>query len=81
LYDLCRKIRQQKSMGFEVSSFDNKVLKFGADFEKNMMDLKINIPLVEQLNLGWKILQDHFLPDETALPSKLIDKYWKYDIK
>jgi V/A-type H+-transporting ATPase subunit B len=81
LYDLCRKIRQQKSMGFEISDFDNKVLSFGIDFEKNMMDLKINIPLVEQLNLGWKILQNHFSPEETSLPGKLIDKYWKYDIK
>jgi V/A-type H+-transporting ATPase subunit B len=77
LYDLCRKIRQQKSMGFEVSLFDNKVLLFGESFEKNMMDLRINIPLIEQLNLGWKILADHFHPEETALPSSLIDKYWK----
>merc|ERR1711977_558588 len=28
LYDLCKKVRQQQSMGFEVSEFDKKILIF-----------------------------------------------------
>jgi len=76
LYDLCIKVRQQKSMGFEVSDFDTKILIYGDDFENKMLDLKINLPLIEQLNLGWEILSKHFLPEETSLPRKLIAKYW-----
>jgi V/A-type H+-transporting ATPase subunit B len=76
LYDLCIKVRQQKSMGFEVSDFDTKILIYGDDFENKMLDLKVNLPLIEQLNLGWKILSKHFLPEETSLPSKLVTKYW-----
>lgn len=76
IYDSCRKVRQQLSMGFEVSTFDKKVISYGKDFEEQMMDLAVNMPLVEQLDLGWKLLSKHFQPEETSLPSKLIEKYW-----
>jgi len=46
------------------------------NLKKKMMDLKVNLPLEEQLNLGWKIIKAHFSPEETALPSKLIKSYW-----
>lgn len=80
LYDLCKKVRQQQSMGFEVSEFDKKILKYGVDFEEKMMDLKVNLSLTNQLNLGWKILKSHFTPDETSLPSKLVEIYWNNKI-
>merc|ERR1711981_1301048 len=57
LYDVCKKVRQQQSMGFEVSEFDKKILKYGKDFEEKMMDLKVNLSLINQLNLGWSILK------------------------
>lgn len=76
LYDICKKVRQQQSMGFEISNFDKKILEYGKDFEKQMMDLRINMPLIDQLDLGWKILSQHFMPEETSLPSKLINQYW-----
>jgi len=79
LYDMCKKVKQQQSMGFEISEFDKKTLTFGQDFEEQMMDLRINLSLVSQLNLGWKIIGKHFSPEETSLPSKLIKKYWVHE--
>jgi V/A-type H+-transporting ATPase subunit B len=76
MYDLCRNIRQQLSMGFEISSFDRKVMFYGKDFEEKMMDLTVNLPLIDQLDLGWKLLSKHFKPEETLLPGKLVEKYW-----
>jgi len=40
------------------------------------MDLSVNIPLEAALDLGWKILADCFKPEETGIPSKLIEKFW-----
>jgi V/A-type H+-transporting ATPase subunit B len=77
IYDSCKKVRPQQSMGFEISSFDSKVIAYGADFEEQMMDLTVNLTLIEQLNLGWKLRSKHFQPEETSLPSKLIKKYWE----
>ena len=76
LYDSCRKVRQQQAMGFAVSSFDQKLLDFGADFEREMMDLEVNLPLEEQLNLGWQLTARHFDPRQTTLPENLTEAYW-----
>jgi len=79
LYDGCRKVRQQQSMGFSISAFDERVLAFGGEFEARMMDLEINLPLEEQLDLGWRIVANHFSPRETSLPENLIEAHWPED--
>jgi len=76
LYDACRKARQQRSMGFNVSAFDEKVLAFGDAFEARMMDLQVNLPLEGQLDLGWSLMAEFFTPAETTLPGRLTDRFW-----
>ncbi len=79
LYAQYKETLEKQSMGFRMSSWDNKLLKYGADFEKGMMDLSVNIPLEEALDLGWKILADNFDKGEVGIPSKLSDKFWRKD--
>jgi V/A-type H+-transporting ATPase subunit B len=67
---------EKKSMGFIMTSWDDKLLKYGETFEKEMMDLSVNIPLEGALDLGWEILADCFSPEETGLRTELIDKFW-----
>lgn len=76
IYDGARKARQQASMGFALSELDQKILRFGEEFERRMMDLRVNLPLEQQLDLGWEILKHHFTKDQTGLPTKLLDRYW-----
>ena len=76
LYAQYKETIEKQSMGFKMSAWDQKLLKYGADFEKNMMDLSVNIPLEEALDLGWKILADNFDKGEVGIPSKLSDKFW-----
>ena len=76
LYSQFKETVAKQSMGFKMSDWDKKLLKYGADFEREMMDLSVNIPLVESLDLGWKILADNFSRDEVGIPSKLTDKFW-----
>ncbi len=76
LYAQYKETVEKQSMGFRMSDWDKKLLKYGADFEREMMDLSVNIPLVESLDLGWKILADNFSRDEVGIPSKLTDKFW-----
>jgi V/A-type H+-transporting ATPase subunit B len=77
LYDQCQKVRQQQSMGFSISNFDKKLLGYGNKFESKMMDLNVDMELTEQLDLGWTLLQTYFTKEETQLPRKITDKYWK----
>ena len=67
---------EKQSMGFKMSAWDNKLLKYGSRFENEMMDLSVNIPLEDALDLGWKILADSFDKSEVGIPSKLTDKFW-----
>ncbi len=76
LYSNYKETLEKQSMGFRMSSWDTKLLKYGVRFEKEMMDLSVNIPLEAALDLGWKILADCFNPEETGVPSKLIAKFW-----
>jgi V/A-type H+-transporting ATPase subunit B len=76
LYAQFKETVEKQSMGFKMSDWDEKLLKYGEDFEKNMMDLSVNIPLEEALDLGWKILADNFEKGEVGIPSKLADKFW-----
>ena len=76
LYSQFKETVEKQSMGFKMSDWDQKLLRYGAAFEKNMMDLSVNIPLEEALDLGWKILADNFEKGEVGIPSKLSDKFW-----
>ncbi len=76
LYASYRETLEKQSMGFRMSAWDTKLLKYGQRFESEMMDLKVNIPLEPALDLGWRILADCFEPTETGLPSQLIDRFW-----
>ena len=67
---------EKKSMGFNMSAWDEKLLKYGVKFEATMMDLTVNIPLEEALDNGWKILADCFDKNETGLKTELIDEFW-----
>lgn len=76
LFASYRETLEKQSMGFRMSTWDQKLLKYGQRFEQEMMDLSVNIPLEKALDLGWAILADCFDPEETGAPSKLIDKFW-----
>ena len=76
LYAAYKETVEKQSMGFKMSVWDRKLLKYGAAFEKEMMDLAVNIPLEDALDLGWKILADSFDKSEVGIPSKLTDKFW-----
>ena len=76
LYSDFKSTLEKQSMGFRMSSWDNKLLKYGRRFENEMMDLSVNIPLEEGLDLGWKILADCFEPTEVGIKTDLIEQYW-----
>ena len=76
LYSAYKESLEKKSMGFQMSEWDEKLLKYGEMFESQLMDLAVNISLEEALDLGWKILARCFEPNETGLKTSLIQEYW-----
>ncbi len=76
LYASYKESLEKKSMGFQMSEWDDKLLQYGELFESKLMDLSVNIPLEEALDLGWEILSECFEPKETGIRSELVLKHW-----
>jgi len=76
LYAQYLETEEKKSMGFRMSPWDDKLLKFGHEFEAQMMDLSVNIPLEGALDRGWEILADCFEPQETGMRTELVNQFW-----
>lgn len=71
-----RETVEKRTMGFQMSSWDKKLLQYGGIFEEEIMSLEVNIPLEKALDKGWQILADCFTPEETGIKKSLIEKYW-----
>jgi len=76
LYASFKETLEKKAMGFRMSAWDEKLLKYGVLFEEELMDLSVNIPLEEALDKGWNIFSDCFTPEETGMKSELLNKFW-----
>lgn len=76
LFASYRETLEKQAMGFQMSNWDSKLLKYGKLFESEMMSLKVNIPLEKALDRGWEILGKCFTPEETGIKKALIEQYW-----
>lgn len=76
-----RKTLEKQSMGFQLTNWDKKLIKYGKLFEEKIMSLDVNMALEDALDLCWKILSICFLPEETGIKRQLIEKFWPKDGK
>ncbi|MGL4854897.1 MAG: V-type ATP synthase subunit B [Lentisphaeria bacterium] len=76
LYSEYKSSLEKQSMGFRMSNWDAKLLKYGERFESEMMDLTKNVALEDALNMGWSILSECFEPNDTGLKTDLVNKFW-----
>lgn len=75
-YSGARDAMQKQAMAFELSPFDEKLLKFGRLFRERFMDINVSMPLEQALDLCWQTLAECFEPQETLIKQALLDKYW-----
>ncbi|MFH1128583.1 MAG: V-type ATP synthase subunit B [Candidatus Omnitrophota bacterium] len=76
LFASYRETLEKQAMGFQMSSWDKKLMHYGKLFEQDLMSLKVNIALEKALDQGWKILAECFSPEETGIKKTIIEKYW-----
>ena len=75
-YSSYKETLEKKNMGFAMTRWDDKLLKYGQLFEQKLMALSVNLSLEDALDLGWKILAECFDKDETGIKSDLTDEFW-----
>jgi V/A-type H+-transporting ATPase subunit B len=71
-----KKAKERQSMGFKLSTWDEKLLRYNNLFEQKMMNLSVNISVEKALDLGWTILSNCFVPEEVSMKKYFVDKYW-----
>ena len=76
LFASYRESLEKQAMGFQMSGWDKKLLKYGKIFEREMMSLEVNIPLEKGLDRGWEIMAECFTPEETGIRHSMIEEYW-----
>lgn len=81
LYAQYNETEEKRAMGFRMSEWDKKLLKYGKLFEASMMDLSVNISLEDALDKGWEILAECFTPEETRMKTDLIKQFWPKEAK
>jgi V/A-type H+-transporting ATPase subunit B len=76
LYAAFKDTEEKRSMGFRMSGWDEKLIRYGHLFESRLMDLSVNMPLERALDHGWQIMGECFQPEETGLRTELIQRFW-----
>ncbi|NNM44186.1 MAG: V-type ATP synthase subunit B [Chlamydiae bacterium] len=76
LYADSKKAKERESMGFKLSKWDEKLLRYCVLFEDRMMNLQVNCSLEDALDLGWATLAQCFETTEVGMKENLIKKYW-----
>jgi len=76
LYAQCDESREKRKMGFELSDWDNRLLKYGDLFEQEIMSLNLNIGLFDALDKCWELLAACFQPEETGIRDAIIHNHW-----
>lgn len=75
-YASATEAERKQAMAFELSPFDEKLLKFGKLFRSRFMDIKVSMPLTQALDSCWQTLAECFEPQELLMKQNLIDKYF-----
>ncbi len=76
LYASAKESQKKQAMAFELTEFDQKLLKFGELFRERFMNIEASMPLMEALDLCWMTLAECFEPHELLMKKALVDKYF-----
>jgi V/A-type H+-transporting ATPase subunit B len=80
-YAGAREAQKKQAMAFDLSAFDEKLLRFGVLFRERFMELNVAIGLTEALDLCWQTLAECFEPQELLMKDALIEKYFPRKLK
>ena len=75
-YAAANDAEQKQAMAFDLSDYDQKLLKFGKLFRKRFMDINVSITLEDALDLSWQTLAECFKENELLMKQALVDKYF-----
>lgn len=76
LYAAARDAEQKRAMAFDLSDYDERLIRFGGLFRQRFMDIHVDLPLEAALDLAWQTMAACFAPEELLMKQALIDRYF-----
>ncbi|GGB99592.1 V-type ATP synthase beta chain [Marinobacterium zhoushanense] len=75
-YAAARDAEQKQAMSFDLTEYDERLLRFGQLFHDRFMDIRVSMPLEQALDLCWQTLAECFEPRELLMKESLVSKYF-----
>jgi V/A-type H+-transporting ATPase subunit B len=76
LYAQAEEAQRKRSMAFDLSDRDRRLLCFGEAFQRRFMQVDVALPLEAALDAGWQLLAETLRPEDTPLRRKLVAQRW-----
>ncbi len=75
-YAEAQEAQKKQAMAFELSSYDEKLIKFGRLFRERFMDIRVSMPVADALDRCWETLSECFEQGELLMKQELVDRYF-----
>lgn len=75
-YSDAKEAERKQAMAFDLTDFDEKLLKFGDLFYERFMGIDLSMSIEEALDLSWQTLAECFEAGELLMKQSLVDKYF-----
>lgn len=78
LYSDAANAKMKKENGFDLTEYDERCLKYAAEYSERLLAIDINIKIDEMLETGWELMSKYFSKAEVGVKESLVEKYGKW---
>lgn len=77
LYADAANARTKLENGFDLSDYDERVLKFATEYSRSILAIDVNIDIDEMLDTTWNLFMKYFSKSEVGIKDEFMKLYWK----
>lgn len=78
LYSDAANAKMKKENGFDLTEYDERCLKYAAEYSERLLAIDINIKIDEMLETGWELMSRYFSKAEVGIKESLVEQYGKW---
>ena len=78
LYSDASNAKMKKENGFDLTEYDERCLKYAAEYSERLLAIDINIKIDDMLETGWELMSKYFTKAEVGIKDSLVEQYGKW---
>ena len=78
LYSDAANAKMKKENGFDLTEYDERCLKYAAEYSERLLAIDINIKIDEMLETGWELMGKYFSKAVVGMKESLVEQYGKW---